>query len=322
MNKLPPDVSVHGNYYTVRYRDGDKRSRKKLCHASSSISKVWRTWEEWKAGNILTISKLISEYQNSHLFNDLAASTQRDYEGAISQLIPVFGNMAPGLLRVTHVQIYMDKRSSKKRANVERTVLINVYKWAATRYDQITDNPAAKAIPFKLKARDRYMTDAEFLAIYNAAPLAVQVAMDLSYMLAARQGDVLNLKWSDVHAEGIYIKQSKTGKSQIKPVNQKDWAAILNKAKNTGGVHSAVYIVSNRSGQGYTSSGFKAMWKKARAKAGITDVTFHDIKAKAISDYEGDKQLFSGHKSRSMMERYNRTPDVVEAARRLKKGKK
>lgn len=38
----------------------------------------------------------------------------------------------------------------------------------------------------------------------------------------------------------------------------------------------------------------------------------HDLKAKGISDYEGDKQHFSGHASKSMMERYNRTADVVE----------
>ena len=42
------------------------------------------------------------------------------------------------------------------------------------------------------------------------------------------------------------------------------------------------------------------------------DWTFHDLKAKGISDFEGDKQALSGHKSRLQMERYNRTPDRVE----------
>jgi len=32
---------------------------------------------------------------------------------------------------------------------------------------------------------------------------------------------------------------------------------------------------------------------------------------KAISDFEGDKQKFSGHKTTSQMERYNRTPDAA-----------
>ena len=42
--------------------------------------------------------------------------------------------------------------------------------------------------------------------------------------------------------------------------------------------------------------------------------TFHDIKAKGISDYEqGDKQLFSGHKTRKAMEVYNRRIQEVAA---------
>jgi hypothetical protein len=37
--------------------------------------------------------------------------------------------------------------------------------------------------------------------------------------------------------------------------------------------------------------------------------TFHDIKAKAVSDYEGstrDKQLFSGHKTENQVNTYDR----------------
>ncbi len=87
-------------------------------------------------------------------------------------------------------------------------------------------------------------------------------------------------------------------------------------AKKLPGVASAVYVVSTRSGTKYTKDGFQCMWKKAKSKAKIMDVIFHDIKAKSISDYDGDKQLFSGHKSRSQMERYNRSPDEVESLKR------
>jgi hypothetical protein len=39
----------------------------------------------------------------------------------------------------------------------------------------------------------------------------------------------------------------------------------------------------------------------------------NDLKAKAISGFEGDKQEFSGHKSRLQMEKYTRTADKVTA---------
>ncbi|EBU6851489.1 integrase, partial [Salmonella enterica subsp. enterica serovar Typhimurium] len=42
--------------------------------------------------------------------------------------------------------------------------------------------------------------------------------------------------------------------------------------------------------------------------------TFHDIKAKAISDYEGssrDKQLFSGHRTESQVLTYDRKVKIT-----------
>ena len=41
------------------------------------------------------------------------------------------------------------------------------------------------------------------------------------------------------------------------------------------------------------------------------DFTFHDIKAKAISDYEGNKQEFSGHKTAAQVAIYDRKIKVT-----------
>ena len=276
------------------------------------MAEVWRAYEDFLTGNRLTINLIIDEYLKLPAFRELKATTRKDYEGAIDKLRPVFGHMNPVDLSPTLFTRYMFARSSQKRANVERTVLMNVYKWAINFHDEIKDNPIQKTVPFKMKARDRYITDKEYQAIWKCASKPVRVAMDLSYLLGARQGDILKLKWKDITEEGVYIEQSKTGKKQIKEMND-DLKRVLSNARNTGGIASAMYVVSNRSGQSYTASGFRAMFKKAKIKAGIKDVTYHDIKAKSLSDYKGNKQGFSGHKTRSMMERYNRTPDKVKS---------
>ena len=159
------------------------------------------------------------------------------------------------------------------------------------------------------------MTDEEYQAVYDNASPIIQVAMELAYLCATRQGDILNLKWSDISDDGVYIKQGKTGKAQIKL-----WMPRLRKAIESAknlhdGKIGSLYVIHNRKGQKYTSSGFKALWKRYRDKAGLKDsFTFHDLKAKAISDYEqGDKQEFTGHKKRSQMERYNRKIQRVAA---------
>ena len=43
------------------------------------------------------------------------------------------------------------------------------------------------------------------------------------------------------------------------------------------------------------------------------DFTFHDLKAKEISDFEGDKKRFSGHRSDSMIAVYDRKPEIVDS---------
>ena len=312
MNKLPPNTRVHGQYYSFRFREGGKYKRVKLCHKNSSMGKVWLAYEEHIAGNILTIEFLFNQYIDSTKFKRLAVLTQKDYLNATKRLLPVFGKMNPTHLRTTHVQKYMDKRSSQKRANVERTVLMNVYKWALARFDAVTTNPAVNAEPFKMSARDRYIEDSEYNSLLADATPAIKVAMELSYLCAARQGDILKLKWTDLSEEGIYIKQGKTGKAQIKLWNA-ELKRVISDARKLSGIASAIYVISTCSGSRYTSSGFRSIWHRVKLRAGITDVTFHDIKAKSISDYQGDKQYFSGHKTRSQMERYNRTVDRVQA---------
>jgi len=43
--------------------------------------------------------------------------------------------------------------------------------------------------------------------------------------------------------------------------------------------------------------------------------TFHDLKAKGVSDFDGDKKLASGHRSDSMIDVYDRKPGSVKATK-------
>lgn len=72
-------------------------------------------------------------------------------------------------------------------------------------------------------------------------------------------------------------------------------------------------------GEALIQKTFNSYWldakRKTEEKLGREiDCTFHDIKAKAISDYEGatkDKQLFSGHKTEAQVNKYDRKVKVT-----------
>ena len=145
--------------------------------------------------------------------------------------------------------------------------------------------------------------------------------MELAYLCCARQGDILDLKKSQILDEGILIQQSKTAVSQIKA-----WTERLSKAINmadklplNSGMVS-LYVIHQQSGSRYTRDAFNVQWMKAKKAAAEKypelefNFTFHDLKAKGISDLEGtlhEKQEISGHKNASQTARYNRKISVV-----------
>ena len=83
---------------------------------------------------------------------------------------------------------------------------------------------------------------------------------------------------------------------------------------------SSVYALHQKNGGCYTRDGFYSRWYKAREDAIkkfphlLFDFTFHDLKAKGISDLKGtlqEKQSISGHKTISQTARYNRKIKIV-----------
>ncbi|MCP5757042.1 integrase, partial [Klebsiella pneumoniae] len=73
---------------------------------------------------------------------------------------------------------------------------------------------------------DVYIPDEDYLAVYECARIEVKVAMEISYLCAAREGDVFDLIVSELMEDGIFIEQNKTGKKQIKKWTPRLRAAI------------------------------------------------------------------------------------------------
>ncbi|MGP7732984.1 tyrosine-type recombinase/integrase [Oceanimonas smirnovii] len=324
-NWLPPRVYLKGPSYVFRPKNGGSI---RLCSAKEARSVVWAEYEKMQAeigkGNI---SRLVSQFFESADFADLSKATQGDYRKYSKPILKVFGLMDPDKVEPQHVRAYMDKRgkASRVQANREKAFFSRVFRWAYER-GKVKKNPCQGVRQFKEKARDRYVTDLEYQAVYDAARPAVRVAMELSYLCAARKGDVLKLRWSSVLEEGIFIQQGKTGAKQIKAWSPR-LRAIITQAKNLSKNALGTYVVIKPDGMPYTDNGFNAAWRtavlNAREKTGWPlDFTFHDLKAKAISDIAGsskDKQAISGHKTEGQVAVYDRSIKVVPAVDSVKK---
>jgi integrase len=324
-NWMPSRVYLKGPSYFYRPKGGGSI---RICSAQAARSAVWAEYEalinELGKDNI---AKLVAEFFESADFSELAPTTQKDYRKYSQPVLTVFGKMEPDKVEPQHVRAYLDKRGKKSRvqANREKAFFSRVFRWAYER-GKVKKNPCQGVRQFKEKARDRYVTDKEYQAVYESARPAVRVAMELSYLCAARKGDVITLRWSSVLDEGIFIQQGKTGAKQIKAWSPRLRAAIA-QAKSLSKNALGTYVVIKPDGMPYTHNGFNAAWRDAvmaaRAKTGWPlDFTFHDLKAKAISDIDGssrDKQMVSGHKTEGQVSVYDRSVKVVPAVDTVKK---
>ena len=293
----------------------------KLAPLTAKQEVVIRRYDEEKAKLDLiggSFTELCNDFFASKAFSDLASRTQKDYLSNFKVVSPVFGRMKATGIRPEHIRLYMDKRGKKSevRANREHSFLSKVFSWAYER-GRVTLNPCHNVRKFTESPRERYITDEEYSAFYTCARPELKALMEISFCCAARQGDVMRLKREHLQEEGIFIKQGKTNKAQIKK-----WTPRLRQAVQLAiesqRVPNLKWVFVSRAGQQLTTSMVTNWVTKAKAELKTRypniklDFTFHDIKAKSISDYVGNKKQFSGHKSDSMIATYDRKTEVVD----------
>ncbi len=313
-NKLPP--RVYKNKYSYYYKPTSKECIT-IGPVTMPISQLWAKYEALlsEQANVMSFSRLWDMFLKSAYYLELKPRTQKDYLQHQKKLLVVFGKVQADKIKPEDVRKFMDRRGlqSKTQANHEMSSMSRVYRWGYER-GYVKGNPCQGVSKFKSEARDRYITDKEYEAIYLVADNVVRVAMEIAYLCAARLSDVLGLKWKQVADEGIFIQQGKTGTKQIKLWTPRLRQAVeLAHSFSTPNNPESCVLLGNH-GSGFTKRGFSNRWETARQKASLSlgyalDCTFHDLKAKGISDYEGssrDKQLFSGHKTESQVLVYDR----------------
>jgi integrase len=99
----------------------------------------------------------------------------------------------------------------------------------------------------------------------------------LALWTGQRQGDLLRLPWSAYDGTHIRLRQSKTGARVVIRVG-----APLKAALDAAPKRSTI-ILTSKAGRPWTSSGFRASWRIACAAAGITGITFNDLRGTAVT---------------------------------------
>nr|BDD45192.1 integrase [Saccharospirillaceae bacterium] len=308
---LPKRVYRGRNHYYFVPKNGPKVQLAPLTAKPPVVIQAYNDYMS-EQGHGDTVNAMIDAYLSSPQFLEKAAATQKAYFSQARVIRRVFGKANVDEVEPRHVRQFMDKRgvNAKASANNEKAFLSTVYAWGFER-GMCKGNPAKGVRKFRIQHRDRYVEDWEYNALYKHANARLQAAMDIAYLCGARKKDVLKLMRHDIKEDGLYIKQSKTGVKQIKVWTPRLREAI-DKAVNTPSRHPTMFVFHKTDGSPWGEDALEGQWYYAWRKAQeehpeLERFTFHDLKAKGVSDYDGaNKREFSGHKTESQVATYDR----------------
>jgi integrase len=294
----------HGAYYLVQ--------RGKWLRLGTTEAEALRAYADRRETGGEMMSDLLTRWLNDA---EIADKTRKTYAVIVRKLAKVMAEFRPAQVTARDVMaILHHHRATPATANHMRTVLINALEYAFR--EQIVERNVARDVrPLKTKTRDRYITDAEFAAIYEKATPTLRSIMDLCYLTGQRIGDVLAIRHADLTAEGIALKQQKTKHRMIV-----QWSPDLEIAVATAkALHASLRgltLLHTRQGTPFSYSTVRTLWERACASAKVEDAHIHDIRAKAATDAKKqgiDSKALLGHASESSHLRYLRSRETAVA---------
>ena len=260
-----------------------------------------------------------------------------------------FGDTSLSVITIRTMRRYLDTYPYPVSANRHVQFISSAFAWGVQRYKQVESNPCTSIKLNKEKARDRYIEDWEFAVGYESA-LTMRIphfapAMRIAYLCRARRNEVYQLRHRDTRKRGIFLERSKGSMNEITT-----WTPDLREAvamcqsiypdtRVPENDHTP-YLIHDKSGLKYGKNALDSAWQRVVSKARkigaelpdelVEDAlesgakvvgnrvwlsdsyTFHDIKAKGVTDHNNHE---SGHMSEKMKAVYNRKPKEVEATR-------
>ncbi len=229
-----------------------------------------------------------------------APRTQRHNLQEIAQLYKFFDNPPAPIEKITplHVRQYLDwRKKSPTRANREKALFSHIYNKAREWGYTSTANPCQGVKGFREVARDIYVEDWIYKAVWEAADWPTRDAMDLAYLTGQRPADVLKMKIGDVRDGYLMVTQGKTGK-KLRIALQGELATFLERIKSRNYKVTSLALVRSEAGHALSYFTLDNRFEAARSKVIsklkeakrdgdamlVSDFQFRDLRAKAGTD--------------------------------------
>lgn len=291
----------HGAYYLVKK---GKWTRLDTDYQAALLAYAKHMMSPAQGGMAELIDKVFT-----HHTPGLAPNTVEQYRIAADRLKAMMAEFEPDQVLPKHVAaIKVSLASTPNMCNRILSFLRIVFQYALE-WQLVDSNPCVGIRRHAEKRRQRYITDEEFQALMAECSDYMRGIFEMAYLTGQRISDVLAIRLSDITDQGIEFTQQKTGAKLIVMMTP-DIKSVIERAKAVPRkVRGLTLFCSRSGGKPVSYHTVKTMFARIRNSAGVSDVTIHDIRAKSLTDADGegkDAQKLGGHSDARMTKRYIR----------------
>jgi integrase len=237
---------------------------------------------------------VISEYIGSKEFTRLSDRARSDYNKHIVNIQKEFDTLPLSAFKRENSKrtrgIFKKWRDalhqrSNRQGDYAWTVLARICSVGKDR-GLIEENPCEKGgRAYKSKRQELIWYPDDEEKFYQSAPEHISLAVLLAIWTGQRQGDLLRMRWNqggadDPYYDGtyMYLRQNKGG-AFVRVTVVGPLKTALEKAKEKA---AGPYILMTTRNKKW-KSGFASLFSKLKTKAGLGNLTFHDLRGTAVT---------------------------------------
>jgi integrase len=326
-------VFKRGSIYWIAYSYRGKEFRESA--RTDNVSQAQKLLKK-RIGEVAS-GKLIGPSEERLRFNDMAEALLTDYQvngrrsvahvrGSIRHLRKFFGLDRTVDITTGRIKSYVTVRQKEGAANAsinrELAALRRMFS-LAVQDERLSNAPHVPRLA-ENNARQGFVDHGAFTNLRANLPSYLRDPISFLYLSGWRVGEMRALEWRDVDVAGKVVRLrpeiSKNKDARLLPLSA-ELLEIIQRAHGTRRLDCP--FVFHRKGE--PVGDFRKAWSNACQAAGLAPILVHDLRRSAVRNMiragipDRIAMALSGHKTRSIFDRYNivSESDLAAAAEKL-----